>query len=256
MTIEGLRDLLATESAMRADESRYGGSLKRYRIFATTECGTLGERGRALRSQGRTIFVVDDDDGFRLFVTELLESVGYRTRQLATGGAVLPAALADQPGAVVLDVHLPDLSGYEVCRQLRDRFGDAVPIIFVSGERTEALDRAAGLLLGGDDYMIKPVDPGELIARIRRLVDGERSPDRAGPSNEKLTSLTRREQEVLDLLAEGYRQEEIAHKLVISPNTVGTHIQRILTKLGVQSRAQAVALALRDEQPEVAGHIA
>jgi DNA-binding NarL/FixJ family response regulator len=212
---------------------------------------------KRLRAQCGTILVVDDDDGFRLFVAELLESVGYRTEQLTGGAEVLPAAVADRPAAVVLDVHLPDLSGYEVCRELRDRFGDAVPIIFVSGERTEALDRAAGLLLGADDYMIKPVDPGELIARVRRLVNGGRSPGQlGGASNEKLTSLTQREQEVLGLLGDGYRQDEIALKLVISPNTVGTHIQRILTKLDVRSRTEAVALALRDEEPEVAGHIA
>lgn len=189
------------------------------------------------------IFVVDDDDGFRSYVVEHLKNAGYRTEQFSTGSPVLPAAAAEQPSAVVLDVQLPDLNGYEVCRELRDKYGDAIPIIFVSGERMDALDRTAGLLLGADDYLVKPVDPGELLARIRRLVEPGQSIE-AGSSNQ-LDSLTKREHEVLDLLAEGHPQDEIAAELVISPKTVSTHIQHILGKLEVRSRAQAVAVALR-----------
>jgi DNA-binding NarL/FixJ family response regulator len=189
------------------------------------------------------ILVVDDDDGFRSFVATILANVGYRTEEVASGARVLTAARADPPAAVVLDVYLPGLSGYEICRELRDAYGDGVAIIFVSGERTEALDRAAGLLVGADDFMVKPVDAGELIARVRRLVERPPSGETNG-SDEKLASLTRREQEVLDLLAEGHPQDEIARELVISPKTVGTHIQRILGKLEVRSRAQAVSVAL------------
>jgi DNA-binding NarL/FixJ family response regulator len=200
------------------------------------------------------ILVVDDDAGFRAYVTELLESVGYDTREVANGAAVLPAVAERRPSAVLLDVQLPGLNGYEVCRELRDRYGDAIAIVFISGERTEALDRAAGLLLGADDYLGKPVDPGELIARVRRLIERPNSNGSVSLSK-KLESLTRREQEVLDLLADGLRQEEIASKLVISPKTVATHIQRILGKLEVRSRAQAVAIALRDARPDVLGHL-
>jgi len=189
------------------------------------------------------VLVVDDDDGFRSFVATVLENVGYRAEQVASGARVLAAAEADRPAAVVLDVHLPGLSGYEICRELRDAYGDAVAIIFVSGERTEALDRAAGLLVGADDFMVKPVDAGELIARVRRLVERPSNGGTDAPDG-KLASLTKREHEVLDLLAEGHPQGEIARALVISPKTVGTHIQRILGKLEVRSRAQAVAVAL------------
>jgi DNA-binding NarL/FixJ family response regulator len=93
--------------------------------------------------------------------------------------------------------------------------------------------------------MIKPIDPGELIARVGRLLKEPGSNGGSSPEDEKLASLTQREHEVLDLLAEGYQQDEIAHRLVISPKTVATHIQRILGKLDVRSRAQAVAHVLR-----------
>jgi DNA-binding NarL/FixJ family response regulator len=208
-----------------------------------------------IKSSG-PILVVDDDKGFRAYLVQLFENLGYRTEELATGAAVLPAALADQPTAVVLDVELPDVNGYEVCRELRDHYGDEVAIIFISGERMEPLDRSAGLLLGADDYLTKPVDAGELIARIRRLVERHVSTRHEPASNDKLARLTRREHEVLDLLAEGCEQDEIARRLVISPKTVATHIQRILTKLDVRSRAQAVAYALREDQRDVVGHAA
>jgi DNA-binding NarL/FixJ family response regulator len=196
-----------------------------------------------MRSCG-TILVADDDDAFRAFVAELFEEIGFRAEQAATGDAVLRTALAEPPAAVILDVHLPLLNGYEVCRRLRERYGAALAIVFVSGERTEALDRSAGLLVGADDYVVKPVDPGELIARVRRLIPSVES-GQAAREPERLSSLTRREREVLDLLAHGRDQEEIARVLVISPKTVATHIQRILGKLDVRSRTQAVALALQ-----------
>jgi two-component system response regulator TtrR len=207
------------------------------------------------KDPGGGILVVDDNDGFRSFVCELLESVGYVTTELSSGDAVLSAAARERPAAVLLDVRLPGLNGYEVCRELRNRYGNSVAIVFVSGERMEAFDRAAGLLIGADDYLAKPVDPSELIARITRLVDRPRSNGESPRSNGKLETLTQRETEVLELLAEGMRQEEIADRLVISPKTVATHIQRILGKLEVRSRAQAVSLALRDER-DVSAHCA
>jgi DNA-binding NarL/FixJ family response regulator len=202
---------------------------------------------------GGGILVVDDDDGFRSFVGDLFEGIGYSTRRLESGADVLGAVHDELPVAIVLDIQLPGLNGYEICRELRKRYGDSIAIVFISGERTEPLDRAGGLLIGADDYLVKPVDPGELIARVLRLLDRTSSNGEAASPNGKLESLTQRENEVLDLLAEGLTQEEIADRLVISPKTAATHIQRILSKLGVRSRAQAVALVLREER-DVSGH--
>jgi DNA-binding NarL/FixJ family response regulator len=105
------------------------------------------------------------------------------------------------------------------------------------------MDRVAGLLLGADDYLGKPFVEDELLARMRALL--RRSGSRRVPTDAPPSPLTRREVEILRMLAAGLAQRDIAQSLVISPNTVATHIQRILTKLGVHSRAQAVAEAYR-----------
>jgi len=93
-------------------------------------------------------------------------------------------------------VTLPALSGYEVCHQLREEFGESLPIILVSSERTEPFDRVAGILIGADHYVVKPFAPDELLARVRRLV-GSRVP----VAPRVAFKLTARETEVLRLLA-------------------------------------------------------
>lgn len=96
------------------------------------------------------ILIVDDDDGMRALLAELLHESGHATVQASCGKEALVVARAEAPSLVILDVALPSLSGYEVCRALRERFGAEMPILFLSGERTETHDRVAGLLLGGD----------------------------------------------------------------------------------------------------------
>ena len=186
-----------------------------------------------------SILIAEDDHGLRQLVAELLVGAGYAVREAASGEHALELAREEPPAVALLDVRLPGISGYEVCRVLKGTLGAAVPVMFMSGERTEAFDRVAGLYLGADDYLTKPFAPDELVARVHALA--RRSPGRA-PS-----TLTSRELEVLWLLADGLSQAEIARRLVISPKTVGTHIEHIFLKLGVRSRAQAVAVAFRGE---------
>jgi DNA-binding NarL/FixJ family response regulator len=153
----------------------------------------------------------------------------------------------------VVEVNLPVVGGYEVCRELHDTFGEDLPVIFLSADRTEPYDRVAGLLIGAVDYIVKPFDPDELLARVRSAL--RRTPAEAEEKPRTATaSLTAREQQVLTLLSRGVNQSEIARMLVISPKTVGTHIQRVLAKLGVHSRAEAVAAAHERGLADVDGH--
>jgi len=174
-------------------------------------------------------------------MARVLRRVGYTVDQAETGEEALAVAKRERPALVVVEVLLRGVSGYEVCHELKAKFGETLPIVFVSGNRTESGDRVAGLLVGADDYLVKPFDPEELLARVRRLLPAPPAEGR------KVHELTQRELDVLSLLVEGLNQSEIAEKLVLSPRTVGKHIEHILRKLGVHSRAQAVSVAVRDD---------
>jgi DNA-binding NarL/FixJ family response regulator len=187
------------------------------------------------------VFIVTLDDDVRDTLTRLFSRAGHPTAHVTSGEDALVAALRTRPSLVVLDLELRDMTGYEVCYELRERVGQDLPIILLSAERTEASDRVAGLLIGADDYLAKPFDPDELLARSRRLL--ARAPLLPGTTDAPLTG---REAQVLQLLADGTSPDLIAKDLFISPKTVATHIQRILTKLNVHSRTEAVALAYRD----------
>ena len=200
-----------------------------------------------MRPCGR-ILIVDDDPAVLALLTANLERAGHTMYAANSGQEALAIAAEARPDLVLLDVNMPDLGGYAVCRELRERYGERLPILFISGERMDTGDRTAGLLIGGDDYLVKPFDPGELVARIRRYFVRGTDSDRS-EMPKVFESLTPRESEVLALLAEGLSQREIAEQLVIGRTTVGTHIQRILTKLNVHNRTQAVALALRNGGP-------
>jgi two-component system nitrate/nitrite response regulator NarL len=206
-------------------------------------------------STSRFILVVDRNAAARSQLAGLLKRIGYETRQARNGSEALEAARQAQPALVLLEVHLAGVSGYQVCRELRDTFGDDIAIIFLSGDRTEPYDRVAGLLVGADDYILKPFNEGELLARVRTALRRSATPLGGGfPGDHEAEKLTVREREVFKLLARGLTQAEIAAELFISPKTVAGHIQRVLTKLGVHSRAQAVALAHEQGLVDVEGH--
>jgi len=200
-----------------------------------------------MRPRGR-VLVVDDDPIVCELVETTLAEHGYPTRRACDVREALYLIQREMPDVVVLDVHLPDVSGYQLCRRLRDDYGDGIGILLLSGERKESLDRAAGLLLGADDYMVKPFVLDELLARVQRLAKRSRPIART-----VVAGLTRRELEILRLLACGLDHIEIARDLVITAKTVEKHIEHILLKLGVHSRAQAIALALQQEPTEQRG---
>jgi DNA-binding NarL/FixJ family response regulator len=185
------------------------------------------------------VLIADDDDLVIELVRVVLSEAGYETCAAGSGDEAFALAAEHAIGAAVLDVNLPGRSGYEVCHELRRLYGATIPIVFISGDRTEPYDRIGGLLLGADDYLVKPFDPVDLLTRLSGVVFQAQAVTGRRP-------LTPRELEILTLLAQGFIQSEIAERLEISSKTVATHIERILGKLGVRSRAQAVALAYRE----------
>jgi len=114
-----------------------------------------------------SILLAEDDEPLAELVRSILLAGGYEVVVVHDG---LEALHADEPAAAILDVNLPGVSGYQVCDALRRAYGTGLPILFISGERTESFDRVAGLLLGADDYLVKPFEPGELLARVTALL--------------------------------------------------------------------------------------
>jgi DNA-binding NarL/FixJ family response regulator len=188
------------------------------------------------------IVLGDPDRRARELAAFALRRSGFELVETDTGLKTRDAAYGDDVELVILEIAFPDMSGYEICRELRTQYGENLPIIFVSGTRTEPIDRVAGLLIGADDFIVKPFDTDELVARVRRFVKRVSASEQSN-SGHQAPSLTRREQEVLGLLAEGYRQKEVSVQLSISQKTVGTHIQNLIRKFGVHSRAELVAHA-------------
>lgn len=114
-----------------------------------------------------SLLFIEDDDGIRLALSLALEDEGYHVRQAPTGTDGLAAFRSGAPDLVLLDLRLPDMSGFDVCRALRAE--SIVPIIMITAQ-TDTHDMVAGLEAGADDYVTKPVVPKELAARIRALL--------------------------------------------------------------------------------------
>ena len=122
----------------------------------------------------QTVLVVEDETSIASFVSLYLNNAGYEVRTASTGGDALAQAEAMQPALIVLDLMLPDIDGIEVCRRLRQR--SDVPILMLTA-RDEDVDKIIGLEVGADDYLTKPFNPRELVARVKSVLRRS-TPDR------------------------------------------------------------------------------
>jgi two-component system, OmpR family, alkaline phosphatase synthesis response regulator PhoP len=122
----------------------------------------------------QTILVVEDEQAIASFVAAYLRKDGFAVRVTARGREALTLAVTESPALVVLDLMLPDLDGLEVCRRIRET--STMPVLMLTA-RDDDLDKIAGLEVGADDYLTKPFNPRELVARVRAIL--RRSGDRA-----------------------------------------------------------------------------
>lgn len=113
------------------------------------------------------MLLIEDEPAIAETVVYALESAGYETLHAGTGGEGLALFRERRPGFVILDVGLPDLGGFEVCREIRRE--SPVPLLFLTAHESE-IDRVVGLELGGDDYVVKPFSPRELTARVAAIL--------------------------------------------------------------------------------------
>jgi two-component system response regulator MprA len=167
----------------------------------------------ATTGDGALVLIAEDDDEIRNALERILRFEGYRTRVVRDGAAALSAVIDDVPDAILLDVMMPFVDGLSVCRRLREH-GNRTPILMLTA-RHEVSDRVAGLDAGADDYLPKPFELEELLARLRALLRRGADPDDdlliTGPlrldvrrrvlrSNGVPVELTRTEFSILELL--------------------------------------------------------
>src|ERR1051326_7858182 len=124
------------------------------------------------------VLVIDDDDDGRDLTATILRTAGFDVWEAATGGAGLARA-GDAPDLIVLDILLPDVDGFEVCRRLRASPTTAsIPLIFVTAAFRDPMDRVRGLDEGADGYLVRPILPNELVSTARALLRRHRSEER------------------------------------------------------------------------------
>jgi two-component system OmpR family response regulator len=117
---------------------------------------------------GETLLLVDDEENLRSMLDAALRHMGFDVHPVASGREALEAVPKIRPDLIVLDVMLPDLDGFEVCRRLRSE-GSHVPVLFLTA-RDATEDKVRGLTLGGDDYLVKPFSLEELVARAQAVL--------------------------------------------------------------------------------------
>jgi DNA-binding NarL/FixJ family response regulator len=198
-----------------------------------------------------TCLVADDHPGMVRAVCDILRQHGMEVAAEATdGGDALAKAEETQPAVAVLDLRMPHLSGIDVARRLaRTSPGTAVVLYTAYGERallTEALDAGARGFVQKESALSELVRAIEVVAAGGTYVDPQLAAFLLAPRHAgHLPSLSKREREVLRLLADGKNYERIGELLFISPETVRAHVRKAMDKLDADTRTQAVAEALR-----------
>ena len=128
-------------------------------------------------AKSQSILVVEDEGSIASFIGMYLKKAGFAVRTAGTGAATIEEVAAETPALIVLDLMLPDIDGIDVCRRIRQT--SDVPILMLSA-RDEDVDKIIGLEVGADDYLTKPFNPGELVARVKSILR------RAGPERREL----------------------------------------------------------------------
>ncbi|WP_219644531.1 response regulator transcription factor [Cohnella sp. CFH 77786] len=192
-----------------------------------------------------TVLLVEDDDHIRAIVAGYLENERFRVLEAVSGRTALQIMDRESPDLILLDILLPDMSGFEVCEEIR--ISNDVPIVIMSG-RMDADDIILGFELGADDYITKPFDPQVLVMRVKARLLRNRMAACTGaaettgePAVRYAGLLTSREAEIVTLMERGFTNEEIAQQLSLTVGTVKWFNSQIFAKLGVKSRMQAVA---------------
>jgi two-component system response regulator FixJ len=198
-----------------------------------------------MMNASRTVFVVDDDDSVRRALALLLDSVGMKVVEYGSAEAFLTGYDPEDPGCLVLDVRMPNMSGLDLQKELRARSLE-IPIVFITGHGDVPMSVQA-MKKGAIDFLLKPFNDQQLLDAVHKALytdsrlRGRRA--RRIEARTLLDTLTPREREVFALVVEGSTNKEIGNILGAAEPTIKIHRGRVMHKLQAESVPDLVHLA-------------
>ncbi len=204
----------------------------------------------------KQLLLIDDDPNLILLVKDYLEFRGFQVTTAENGREALDILEADIPDMIICDVMMPEMDGYELVKYIRqDSRTNRIPVLFLSA-KGQSHDRVKGLAEGADVYMVKPFEPEELVAQVEaslfqidRLARlpfqiSEGTPTIHVPPNVELTPTERK---VVELVAKGMANREIADKLNVSQRTIESHVSNMLNKTNLNNRTELARWAIESK---------
>jgi len=197
----------------------------------------------------KTILIIEDQPDMRENIATILEMEDFAVLEAIDGRAGIEMAREEKPDLILCDIMMPKMDGYDVLHALRqDKTIAGTPFIFLTA-KGEKRDLRAGMNLGADDYLTKPVSAEDLLSAVNARLDRETvrpgfEPDFSSAAPLETLGLTPREAEVLLWVAQGKSNPEIAAILGAAENTIKVHLGRIFEKLGADNRHAAMLTAL------------
>ena len=207
-----------------------------------------------------SVLIIDDHPLFRKGVAQLIDGMGDEFRLIGeaqSGKEGIELALKHNPNLILLDLNMEGINGIETLIELRKHGVESHVVVLTVSNAEE--DLVAALRNGADGYLLKDLEPEELQSKLQSVMNGQivldqnlseklassiRNERNATPEKVQSASLTHRETEILELIANGFSNKLIARKLEISDGTVKAHVKNLLRKLNVHSRLEAAVWAL------------
>jgi DNA-binding NarL/FixJ family response regulator len=199
----------------------------------------------------KRLLVVDDDPNLVLLVKDYLEFRGYEVVAASNGLEALEVMRRLTPDLIICDVMMPEMDGYTFVQTIRSNSAtDWIPVIFLSA-RGQTADRVRGLNTGADVYLVKPFEPEELVAQVEsvlkhteRLLQMQNAGIQPVIKLDREIELTPTEAKVIQYVARGMSNREIAEVMGVSQRTVESHVSNMLSKTGLHNRTELARWAL------------
>ncbi|MDJ0704382.1 MAG: response regulator transcription factor [Leptolyngbyaceae cyanobacterium MO_188.B28] len=205
----------------------------------------------------KQLLLIDDDPNLILLVKDYLEFRGYKVTTAGNGREALEVLDKVTPDMIICDVMMPEMDGYAFVKQVRENTKtNWIPILFLSA-KGQSQDRVKGLNTGADVYMVKPFEPEELVAQVEsslkqasRLIQHQNKGASAAPTIQVPfdVELTPTELRVVQFVARGMANREIADELKVSQRTIESHVSNMLGKTGLHNRTELARWAIENQK--------